>query len=38
MAAHTLNVAQQAQGKLYVVMAMLAIAKVGNLADRLAAL
>lgn len=38
MAAHGLDVARQANGKLYVVMAMLAIAKVSDLADRLAAL
>jgi len=38
MAAHRLDVARQANGKLYVVMAMLAIAKVGDLAERLAAL
>lgn len=38
MGAHRLNVARQANGKLYVVMAMLAIAKVGDLAGRLAAL
>lgn len=38
MARHTLNVAKEAQWKVYVVMAMLAVAKVPSLADRLAKL
>ncbi|MBI4956996.1 MAG: knotted carbamoyltransferase YgeW [Myxococcales bacterium] len=38
MARHTLDVAKEAQWKVYVVMAMLAVAKVPNLADRLAKL
>ena len=38
MAKHTVNVAREANWKVYVVMALLASAKVENLADRLAAL
>jgi len=38
MARHTVNVAREASWKMYVIMAMLAIAKVDHLADRLALL
>jgi ornithine carbamoyltransferase len=38
MARHRMNVARQAQKKLYVIMALLAVAKVPDLARRLEAL
>jgi len=37
MERHRVDVARQAQKKVYVIMAMLAVAKVPDLADRLAA-
>ena len=38
MRQHTVNVARQAQYKMYAIMALLAVAKVPNLAQRLEAL